>query len=105
MQSLLRLCAIPLITGRHHSRPADEIVSEVQTLARSGVREFNIIAQDLSSYGQDLGLKGALASLLERLAAIEGVHWLRLHYAYPPISPTRFYRLWRHTRTSASIST
>lgn len=80
-------CAIPLITGRHHSRPADEIVSEVQTLARSGVREFNIIAQDLSSYGQDLGLKGALASLLERLAAIEGVHWLRLHYAYPADFP------------------
>lgn len=80
-------CAIPLITGRHHSRPADEIVSEVQTLARSGVREFNVIAQDLSSYGQDLGLKGALASLLERLAAIEGVHWLRLHYAYPADFP------------------
>ena len=80
-------CAIPLITGRHHSRPADEIVSEVQTLTRNGVREFNIIAQDLSSYGQDLGLKGALASLLERLAAIEGVHWLRLHYAYPADFP------------------
>ena len=80
-------CAIPLITGRHHSRPADEIVAEVQALVSRGVREFNIIAQDLSSYGQDLGLKGALASLLERLAAIDGVHWIRLHYAYPADFP------------------
>ena len=80
-------CAIPLITGRHHSRPADEIVEEVQSLAARGVHEFNIIAQDLSSYGQDLGLKGALASLLERLAAIDGVHWIRLHYAYPADFP------------------
>ncbi len=80
-------CAIPLITGRHHSRPADEIIAEVRELAHRGVREFNIIAQDLSSYGQDLGVKGALASLLERLAAIEGVHWIRLHYAYPADFP------------------
>lgn len=80
-------CAIPLITGRHHSRKPDEIIAEVSDLVARGVSEFNIIAQDLSSYGQDLGEKGALATLLERMAAIDGVHWIRLHYAYPADFP------------------
>lgn len=82
-------CAIPLITGRHHSRPADEIVAEVEELARKGTREFNIIAQDLSSYGRDLpdAPEAPLADLLRRLSDIEGVEMIRLHYAYPSDFP------------------
>lgn len=83
-------CAIPLITGRHKSRSIDEIADEVSTLAASGVREFNIIAQDLSAYGTDLGLEGErspLAMLIDRLADIPGVEMLRLHYAYPADFP------------------
>lgn len=81
-------CAIPLITGRHHSRPVDEIVEEVKSLAAKGVKEYNIIAQDLSSYGRDLpGGKSRLAELIERLSDIPGVAMLRLHYAYPSDFP------------------
>ena len=80
-------CAIPLITGRHHSRPIEEIEQEVKSLVERGVREFNIIAQDLSSYGRDLYGKLTLAPLVERLAGIEGVDRIRLHYAYPAEFP------------------
>lgn len=82
-------CAIPLITGRHHSRTADDIIEEVTTLAASGTCEFNIIAQDLSSYGRDLADASStpLADLLERMAAIPGVEMIRLHYAYPSDFP------------------
>lgn len=82
-------CAIPLITGRHKSRPATEIIEEVRALATSGTKEFNIIAQDLSSYGRDLpgASSEPLADLLEQLAAIEGVEMIRLHYAYPSDFP------------------
>ncbi len=80
-------CAIPLITGRYHSRPVDEIVAEVEALVRRGTCEFNIIAQDLSAYGTDLYGQSALARLLERLAAVEGVERIRLHYAYPADFP------------------
>lgn len=80
-------CAIPLITGRHHSRPIDEIEEEVRSLVDGGVREFNIIAQDLSSYGLDIYGRHALAELVDRLADITGVEWLRLHYAYPADFP------------------
>lgn len=81
-------CAIPLITGRHHSRPVDEILEEVRELAAKGVREYNIIAQDLSSYGRDLeGGVSRLAELLELMAAVEGVEMIRLHYAYPSDFP------------------
>lgn len=80
-------CAIPLITGRHHSRAADDILAEVSALARNGVTEFNIIAQDLSSYGKDLGETSGLASLLDRMAAVDGVKRIRLHYAYPADFP------------------
>lgn len=78
-------CAIPLITGRHHSRTPQEIEAEVKMLVGRGVKEFNIIAQDLSAYGTDLSAdrKSGLADLLKRLSDIEGVEWLRLHYAYP----------------------
>ena len=84
-------CAIPLITGRFHSRPVDEILEEVRELVSRGVHEFNIIAQDLSSYGRDLpGVPAGashFADLLERMADIEGVEWIRLHYAYPSDFP------------------
>lgn len=80
-------CAIPLITGRHTSRPVDEILDEVRTLVSEGVREFNVIAQDLSSYGLDLEGRHMLPELVDRMAAIPGVEWIRLHYAYPADFP------------------
>lgn len=80
-------CAIPLITGRHHSRPMEEIEQEVTDLVTNGVKEFNIIAQDLSSYGLDLYGEHQLAQLVDRLADIPGVERIRLHYAYPADFP------------------
>lgn len=80
-------CAIPLITGRHTSRPMEEIIDEVRELCSKGVKEFNVIAQDLSSYGIDLYGKHALAELIDKIAEIEGVEWIRLHYAYPSDFP------------------
>lgn len=76
-------CAIPIITGRHQSRPVEEILEEVRSLVAQGVKEFNVIAQDLSAYGWDLYGESRLASLIEAMADIEGVEWIRLHYAYP----------------------
>lgn len=80
-------CAIPIITGRHRSRSMEDIEQEVKILVSKGVKEFQLIAQDLSYYGLDRykGLK--LAELLERLSDIPGVEWLRLHYAYPARFP------------------
>ena len=80
-------CAIPLITGRHTSVPMEQLEEEVRTLVGKGVKEFNVIAQDLSSYGTDLYGRMALPELIERLAVIEGVEWIRLHYAYPTQFP------------------
>lgn len=80
-------CAIPLITGRYHSRAIEDIVDEVKALVARGVKEFNIIAQDLSFYGHDRYGHSALAELLERMADVEGVKWIRLHYAYPADFP------------------
>lgn len=80
-------CAIPLITGRHTSRPMDEILDEVRWLVSKGVKEFNVIAQDLSSYGSDIYGEHRLAELIDRMAEIEGVQWIRLHYAYPTDFP------------------
>ena len=80
-------CAIPLITGRHTSVPMEQLEEEVRTLVGKGVKEFNMIAQDLSSYGTDLYGRMALPELVERIAAIEGVEWIRLHYAYPTQFP------------------
>ena len=80
-------CAIPLITGRHQSRQMDEILSEVQWMVTQGVKEFNVIAQDLSSYGLDIYHEHRLAELIDRMALIEGVKWIRLHYAYPTDFP------------------
>jgi len=90
-------CAIPLITGRHTSRPKEEILEEVRWLVSQGVKEINVIAQDLSSYGLDLrrgdGLRVTgegrhlLPELIDEMAEIEGVEWIRLHYAYPTDFP------------------
>ena len=80
-------CAIPLITGRHTSRSEEEIIEEVKLLVSRGVKEFNIIAQDLSSYGVDLYGSHRIASLVDKIASIEGVDWIRLHYAYPSDFP------------------
>ncbi len=76
-------CAIPLITGRFRSRPVEEIVEEARLLVSRGVREFNVIAQDLTSYGKDLYGRVEIARLVDALADVEGVEWIRLHYAYP----------------------
>lgn len=76
-------CAIPLITGRYKSRPIEEILDEIRNLVNNGVKEFNIIAQDLSYYGLDLYKKQELPRLIDSIATIPGVEWIRLHYAYP----------------------
>lgn len=76
-------CAIPIITGKHKSRPIEDIVAEAGGLARKGVKELQVIAQDLSFYGYDLYKKSRLAELVENLSDIKGIEWIRLHYAYP----------------------
>ena len=96
-------CAIPLITGRHTSRPMEEILQEVRWLTKQGVKEFQVIAQDLSAYGTDLevdGRKGVhlLPELVERMSEIEGVEWIRLHYAYPTDFPMDLLRVMREKK-------
>ncbi len=81
------ICAIPLITGRHTSRTIEEILEETESLVAKGVKEFNVIAQDLSSYGIDIYGSHKLAELIDRMAGIKGVEWIRLHYAYPADFP------------------
>ena len=80
-------CAIPLITGRHKSVPMEDLLNEVEKLVKEGVKEFNVIAQDLSSYGIDLYGEMKLPELVDRMAQIPGVEWIRLHYAYPTQFP------------------
>lgn len=80
-------CAIPIITGKHRSRSMEDIENEVKGLVSKGVKEFQLIAQDLSYYGMDRYKKLKLAELTERLSDIPGVEWLRLHYAYPAQFP------------------
>lgn len=80
-------CAIPLITGRFKSRTIADIVEETKSFVSKGVKEFNVIAQDLSSYGLDIYGRKALADLIEQLAQIPGVEMIRLHYAYPSDFP------------------
>lgn len=80
-------CAIPIITGRYKSRSLENIVEEVESLTAKGVTEFNIIAQDLSSYGLDIYGKKYLAELLTAIASVDKVKWIRLHYAYPADFP------------------
>lgn len=80
-------CAIPLITGRHVSRPKEEILAEVKDLVACGVKEFQIIAQELTYYGMDIDGKQHIADLVSDMADIHGVKWIRLHYAYPTNFP------------------
>lgn len=80
-------CAIPIITGNYRSRPEPEILSEVKYLVDSGVKEFQVIAQDLTYYGMDTEHRLLLPQLVTRMAEIPGVEWIRLHYAYPTMFP------------------
>ena len=88
-------CAIPLITGRHQSRPIEEILNEVRWLVSQGTKEFQIIAQELTYYGVDLYGEQRIAELIEQMAEIEGVQWIRLHYAYPTHFPWRLLEVMR----------
>lgn len=80
-------CAIPLIRGRHHSVPMEDLIAEAEALVAKGVREIMVIAQDTTYYGVDIYGERKLAELLERLCAIEKLEWIRLHYAYPTDFP------------------
>ena len=91
-------CAIPLITGKHQSRPMEEILDEVRALVGKGVKEFQIIAQELTYYGIDLYGEQRIAELIERMADIEGVEWIRLHYAYPTHFPWDLLRVMREKK-------
>ena len=88
-------CAIPLITGKHQSRPMQEILDEVRYLVSQGVKEFNVIAQELTYYGVDLDGRQQIAELIEQMADIPGVVWIRLHYAYPTHFPWDLLRVMR----------
>ena len=88
-------CAIPLITGKHQSRPMEELIAEAESLVAGGVKEIQLIAQDLPFYGLDIYKKNRLADLLERLSDIRGLEWLRLHYAYPADFPKEILRVMR----------
>ncbi len=88
-------CAIPLITGKHQSRPMTEILDEVRQLVKDGTKEFNVIAQELTYYGVDLDGKQHIAELIEQMADIPGVEWIRLHYAYPTHFPWDLLRVMR----------
>ena len=91
-------CAIPLITGRHQSRPMEEILEEVRDLVKIGVKEFNVIAQELTYYGVDIDGKQHIAELVERMSDIPGVEWIRLHYAYPTHFPWDLLRVIREKK-------
>lgn len=88
-------CAIPLMTGRHRSRPMEEILDEVRYLVGKGVKEFQVIAQELTYYGLDLYGIRCIAELVERISDVEGVEWIRLHYAYPAQFPVDLLRVMR----------
>ena len=88
-------CSIPIMTGRHQSRPMEEIVAEVESLVAQGVKEFQVIAQDLSYYGIDRYKEMKLPELIERISDVKGVEWIRLHYAYPTKFPYDLLRVMR----------
>ena len=91
-------CAIPIITGKHVSRPMEEILQEVRQLVADGTTEFQVIAQELTYYGVDIDGRQHIAELVERMAEIPGVKWIRLHYAYPTHFPWELLRVMReHT--------
>ncbi len=91
-------CAIPIITGKHQSRPMDEILDEVRYLVSQGTKEFQVIAQELTYYGVDIDGKQHIAELIEKMADIEGVEWIRLHYAYPTHFPWELLRVIREKK-------
>lgn len=91
-------CAIPIITGRHKSRPLQEILEEVRWLVSQGVSEFQVIAQELTYYGVDIDGKQHIAELVERMSDIDGVEWIRLHYAYPAHFPMDLLRVMRERK-------
>ncbi|MGL4853513.1 MAG: 30S ribosomal protein S12 methylthiotransferase RimO [Phocaeicola sp.] len=88
-------CAIPIMTGKHVSRPIEEIVDEVKKLVAEGVKEFQVIAQELTYYGIDLYKGQKLPELVEAIAQVPGVEWIRLHYAYPAHFPKDLFRVMR----------
>ena len=88
-------CAIPIITGRHRSRPMENILQEVRSLVEQGVKEFQVIAQELTYYGVDLYHERRIAQLVEAIAEVPGVEWVRLHYAYPTDFPMELLRVMR----------
>ena len=91
-------CAIPLITGPHRSRPMEEILDEVRWLVSQGVKEFQVIAQELTYYGVDIDGRQHIAELVDKMADIEGVEWIRLHYAYPTHFPWELLRVIRERK-------
>jgi ribosomal protein S12 methylthiotransferase len=88
-------CSIPLITGKYRSRSIEEIEKEVESLVKQGVKEFQLIAQDLTYYGKDLYKEFKLAALVERISNVPGVEWIRLHYAYPVRFPMDLLKVMR----------
>jgi ribosomal protein S12 methylthiotransferase len=84
-------CAIPLMRGKHISRTIDSLVQEAKNLAYKGTKELMLIAQELTYYGLDIYKKRALPELLDALAAVEGIEWIRLHYAYPSKFPMKIF--------------
>ena len=88
-------CSIPIITGKYRSRPMDEIIDEARLLTRKGVKEIQLIAQDLTYYGLDIYHKTVLPELVERLSDISGIQWIRLHYGYPSQFPHYLLRVIR----------
>lgn len=88
-------CAIPIITGKHVSRPMEDILEEAENLVKNGVKELLVIAQDLSYYGFDLYNESKLTELVEELTKIEGLEWIKLHYAYPTQFPFGILKLMR----------
>jgi len=91
-------CAIPLITGRHQSRPMEDILDEVRYLVSQGTKEFNVIAQELTYYGVDIDGRQHISELIEKMADIDGVEWIRLHYAYPTHFPWDLLRVMREKK-------
>lgn len=91
-------CAIPLITGKHQSRPMEDIIDEVRWLVGQGVKEFQVIAQELTYYGVDLYGEQRIGELVERMSEVEGVEWIRLHYAYPAHFPMDLLRVMREKK-------
>lgn len=91
-------CAIPIITGKHKSRPMEDILEEVRMLVNEGVKEFNVIAQELTYYGVDLYGERRIAQLVDAMAKIKGVKWIRLHYAYPNQFPMDLLEVMRRNK-------